>query len=334
MKSKKSFFASCFAAAGILWTAQAGAVEMVITSEIPNATNPSPYIAQFITEVAKRTNDEVQGKYFPAAQLYNDREGLAAIGTGSVHMVWPVSSRLESIDVRTGIISLPFTMSEKEMTNKCFAEGFRKQISGYLEPKGMEILGFLRTADLIYIMRNTDVKSINELKGKKIRIVGGQLMLDAMRSIDASPISMSASEMSAALSQGAIDGVMTSPAGWVDVLGNTAKFGTYVPGMALATSAVVVDKAWLDGLPAAHRKVIQEVLDEIIERQWKETVTKDQQLIKQMVDQGGTYRTMEPAEVKQIEERFVAANAPFLKKHVEVVRNVEGLKKECLSDAS
>lgn len=210
-----------FAALAIGWSAGAGAAEMIITSEIPLATNPSPYIEQFIAEVGKRTDGAIQGKYFPASQLYNDRDGLAALGTGAVHMVWPVSSRLEQFDARVGLASLPFALTTDEMTNACFADGFTRMISGYLEPRGIQVLGFLRTADLIFLMKDRDIQRVADLKGQKVRVIGGQIMLDAMRSVQASPISMSASEMSAALSQGAIDGAMTSPAGWVDVLGNT-----------------------------------------------------------------------------------------------------------------
>ena len=202
-----------FAALAIGWSAGAGAAEMIITSEIPLATNPSPYIEQFIAEVGKRTDGAIQGKYFPASQLYNDRDGLAALGTGAVHMVWPVSSRLEQFDARVGLASLPFALTTDEMTNACFADGFTRMISGYLEPRGIQVLGFLRTADLIFLMKDRDIQRVADLKGQKVRVIGGQIMLDAMRSVQASPISMSASEMSAALSQGAIDGAMTSPAG-------------------------------------------------------------------------------------------------------------------------
>src|SRR5690606_37197516 len=144
-----------------------------------------------------------------------------------------------------------------------------------LEPRGIQVLGFLRTAVLIFLMKDRDIQRVADLKGQKVRVIGGQIMLDAMRTVQASPISMSASEMSAALSQGAIDGAMTSPAGWVDVLGNTARYATLSPGMGLATSAVTVEKPWLDALPEAQRKTINDVLAEIIVRQWQETVAKD-----------------------------------------------------------
>lgn len=321
-----------FAALAIGWSAGAGAAEMIITSEIPLATNPSPYIEQFIAEVGKRTDGAIQGKYFPASQLYNDRDGLAALGTGAVHMVWPVSSRLEQFDARVGLASLPFALTTDEMTNACFADGFTRMISGYLEPRGIQVLGFLRTADLIFLMKDRDIQRVADLKGQKVRVIGGQIMLDAMRSVQASPISMSASEMSAALSQGAIDGAMTSPAGWVDVLGNTARYATLAPGMGLATSAVTVDKQWLDALPEAQRKTIHDVLAEIIARQWQETVAKDRQLIEQMVAQGGHYRVMAPEDVEKLKARFVAAGEGFRNKHADAIAQLEKVRKECIHD--
>lgn len=332
MKTIWSKAAPWCAALAICWGGAAGAAEMIITSEIPLATNPSPYIEQFIAEVDKRTGGAVKGKYFPASQLYNDRDGLAALGTGAVHMVWPVSSRLEQFDARVGVASLPFALTTEEMTNACFAEGFTRMISGYLEPRGMQVLGFLRTADLIFLMKDRDIRQVDDLKGQKVRVIGGQIMLDAMRSVQASPISMAASEMSAALSQGAIDGAMTSPAGWVDVLGNTARYATLAPGMGLATSAVTVDKMWLDGLPGDQRKIIQDVLAEIIARQWQETVAKDRQLIDKMVAQGGHYRVMEPAEVDKLKARFVAAGEGFRSKHADAIVQLEKIRKECVND--
>lgn len=318
--------------ASLLWSTLAMGADMIITSEIPMTTNPSPYIAQFIESVDKETDGRIKGQYFPASQLYNDRDALAALGTGAVHMVWPVSSRLETMDVRTGIISLPFALSADDLTDPCFSNAFTEQITDYLSPKGLAVLGFLRTADLLFIMRDKDIKTAADLKGQKIRVIGGKVMLDAVRSVGASPVSMAASEMSAALSQGAIDGALTSPAGWADLIGTTGKFATSVPGMALATSAVVVDKAWLDSLSADDQAVVKSILEEIIERQWVETVQKDQELIEKMVKQGGGHRVMDDAEIKIIQTKFSEATADFIKQNQEAFDKTDALRKECRSN--
>ena len=321
---------SCTLLALSVLSGKALATEIIITSEIPVSTNPSPYIEKFLEEIKSRTNGEVTGKYFPASQLYNDRDGLVALGTGAVHMVWPVSSRLELFDKRTGTLSLPFGLTEEQMTNACFNRGLSEQMSGYLDSAGISILGFLRTAELVFLMRNKDVQTVADLEDQKVRVVGGRVMLDAMRSVNASPISMAASEMSVALSQGTIDGAMTSPAGWVDVLGMSARYGTLFPGMALATSAIVVDEAWFQSLKPEHRKTIQQVLDELTERQWKETVEKDRQLIQKMVDQGAKYSVADESEVEILRQAFVKASASYMEENAAVLEDIEKLNERCL----
>ena len=161
----------------------AHAVDMIITSEIPLSVNPSPYIVQFMDDVKKRTNGTLAGKYFDSSQLYNDRDAIAALGTGSVHMVLPVTSRLEALDARIGMASLPFALSSTEMGNKCFADGFTKMTSGFVEGRGIKILGYLRTADLMFLMKNRDVQKLEDLRGAKIRVIAGKTMLDAIRAV-------------------------------------------------------------------------------------------------------------------------------------------------------
>jgi C4-dicarboxylate-binding protein DctP len=305
------------------------AAEMVVTSEIPLIVNPSPYIVEFVETVTKRTNGAIKGKYFHAASLYNDRDAIAALGTGAVQIVFPVMSRLEQMDARVGVASLPFSLSSAKMLNKCFADGYTQMLSSFIEPKGAKILGILRTADLMFLMRSRDIQKLEDLKGQKIRVISGGIVLDTIKSVGASPVALPAPELSPAISQGVIDGMITSPAGWADVVGITAKFATLVPGMSLATSAVVVDKKWFDGLPAAQRQTIQDVIDDIIKRQWTETVAKDEVLIKRMTDLGGSYRIMAPAEVDRLKERFAAAGANFRKQHAATISKAEALEKTC-----
>ncbi len=309
--------------------APAQSVDMIITSEIPVSVNPSPYIIQFVDEVRKRTNGAINGKYFDSSQLFNDRDGLAALGTGSVQMVWPVTSRLEALDARIGLASLPFALSATEMGNKCFADGFTRMTSGYIEGRGLKVLGYLRTADLMFLMKSRDIQKFEDVRGTKLRVIAGKTTLDAIRAIQATPVAISASEMSAALSQGVIDGMLTSPAGWASVVGITAKYATLYPGMSLATSAVTVDKKWWDARTDDQRKILQSTLDEIIARQWSETVKADEALIQKMIAQGGIYRVAPPAEVERLKARMAPAGDDFRKQHAGVVKQAEDLRKSC-----
>lgn len=307
----------------------ASAVEMVLTSEVAASHWKTQYMNEFAKDVAKRTNGELQVKVFPASQLYNDQDGVAALGTGAVHMVWPVSVRLETLDAGLGYLNLPFGLSDQKMENACFASGLTDLISERLKSRQLQVLGLLRTADLFFIFRDRDVKSLADMQGAKLRVTGGRIFLDMVRGFDASPISMAASEMSSALAQGAIDGVLTSPAGWAEMIGKTGKYAFHVPGMSLATYAIVVDRAWMETLSASQRQAIVDSLNSIIPRQWKEARADDAKLVKKMEDEGSVYRVADEAASAEWKTRAEAARKVYTDKYPEVVKQVDELAKRC-----
>lgn len=307
----------------------ASAADLVLPSEVAATHWKTKYMNQFAEGVAKRTNGAVNVKVFPAGQLYNDQDALAALGTGAVHMVWPVAVRVESIEPRTGIINLPFAVSDEMMTNQCFSEGLTALMSSYVEPRNLKILGFLRTADLFFVFRNRDVQKMEDLKGAKIRVTGGKVFQETMKSLNTSPVSMAASEMSTALAQGAIDGVYTSPAGWAEMIGMTGKYAWYVPGFTLSTYAVVVDKGWFDGLPEAQRKAITDTIGEIAPRQWKEVAAEDKQLVDKMVAQGAVFRTATPEEATRWRALAKSNEKVFSDKYPDAIQKLGELEKRC-----
>lgn len=327
----KRVLASTIAAFSLNVVLQAGAVatDLVLPSEVAATHWKTDYMNQFAEEIAKQTNGALNVKIFPAGQLYNDQDALAALGTGAVHMVWPVAVRVESVEPRTGIINLPFAITDEMMTNQCFADGITELMSSYVEPRNLKILGFLRTADLLFVFRNRDVQKMEDLKGAKVRVTGGRVFLETMKSLHISPVSMAASEMSTALAQGAIDGVFTSPAGWAEMIGMTGKYAWYVPGFALSTYAVVVDKGWYDGLPEVQRKAIGDTIREISVRQWKEVAAADQKLIEKMVAQGAVFRTASPDEIKRWRELAKKNEGLFSDKYPEPLKQISALKNKC-----
>jgi C4-dicarboxylate-binding protein DctP len=283
----------------------------------------------FAKRVDQRTQGAIDVKVFPSSQLYNDQDALAALGTGAVQMVWPVSVRIETIDPRLGAINLPFTLTDQLMTDQCYAKGLTQLMSSYIEPRNLKILGLLRAADLFFVFADRDVQKLEDVKGTKVRVIGGRVFLDTIRSLGASPVSMPASEMSSALGQGAIDGVFTSAAGWSEMIGKTGKFGWYVPNFSLTTYAVVVDKVWFDALPQAQQEAITTSMDEIVAKQWKEVVVEDQKLIDKMTAQGLQFHTATPEEIVRWEKISESNKQTFAAAHPEVLPAMQAVAKRC-----
>lgn len=307
----------------------ASAEDLVLPSEVAASHWKTDYQNEFAAMVAERTGGEISVKVFPAGQLYNEQDALAALGTGAVHMVWPVSVRMESIAEETGIINLPFAVSDEQMSNGCFASGLSELMSSYVEPRGLAILGLLRTADLFFIFKDREVQTMEDLEGAKVRVTGGRVFLDTMNRLGISPVSMAASEMSTAMSQGAIDGVFSSPAGWAEMIGMTGKYGWYVPGFQLSMYAVVVDKAWLEGLSPEHQEAISSSIKEISERQWVDAKAADEKLVQGMVDQGAIFHVADDAEMERWRSLAEESSASFTEAHAEVVAKMDELETSC-----
>jgi len=296
-------------AATLIWSEAASAVEMVVTTEVPVDHWKSKYVEQFADAVTKKTGGAVKVKFFPAGQLYTDRDALAALGTGAVHMVWPVIVHLDSLDPRTGLVTLPFTLTDEMMLNPAFAREFNQFLSSIVEKRKVRVLAMLRAADGIIVFKDRQVRKLEDVKGAKVRVTGGKVMLDVMRVLGMNAMSLPASEMTTALTQGAIDGMLTSPAGWRTIIGDVAKQGIYIPGLVIGTYAVVVDATWLEALPAAQNKAVVEAIEEIAKKQWKEGMAEDLAEVKRMVDKGAVFWTAPPAEVR----RWKATVQPPLK---------------------
>jgi len=306
------------------------AAELVLPNEVAASHWKTGYMNEFASMVDKRTDGELDVKVFPASQLYNDQDALAALGTGAVQMVWPVSVRIETIDPRLGAINLPFTLTDTLMTNQCYAKGLTELMSSYVEPRQLKILGLLRAADLFFIMSKRDVRQMADFKGAKIRVIGGRVFLDTIRGLDASPVSMPASEMSTALGQGAIDGVFTSAGGWAEMIGQTGKHAYHVPNFSLTTYAVVVDKTWFDALSKTEQDAITSSMDEISSKQWKEVVVEDQKLIDKMVAGGATFTEATAEEAKGYEQVAEKNKKIFANEHPDVLPAMDAIEKRCL----
>jgi len=328
MKLKHLIHCVAFALSmGVL--AASNATEMIVSSEVAASHWKTKYMNEFAEKVKQRTNGEIDVKVFPGAQLFTDQDALAAIGTGSVHMVWPVAVRLETIAPQLGLINLPFSLTDDQMLNQCFATGLAKIISDELVARKLEVPSLFRTADLLFIFKDRKVDNLGDLAGTKLRVTGGRVFLDMIKSLNASPVSMAASEMSTALSQGAIDGIYTSPAGWAEMIGMTGNNAYYIPNLSLATYAVVIDKDWMDKLKPEQRKIIIDTINEIALRQWAEAKAADEELIKSMIAKGAVYKTATEQDMKKMNEMTQVSRAQFKEKYPQMVDKVDKLKAQC-----
>ena len=258
------------------WTAEQKPVKMVMTHEVSTTHFKQTMMVKYAKLVEERTGGKIKGEVYPGGQLYNDRDAIIALGTGAVQMTWPISANLEQINEAYGILNLPLCLEDEMMLKQ---PGFRSELTELLSSlvggKNIRVMGLIRSASGVMCFGRKDVRTVEDLKGLKIRVTGGLTCLDWIKELGASPISMAASEMTTALSQGALDGIMTSPQGWSEIIGGAAKYGVDIKNFWPPTYSILIDKKFWDQQPNDIKKVLQSTMDEMSSEQWQYSIDED-----------------------------------------------------------
>lgn len=300
-------------------------ISMVLTNEIATTHWTADVMEDYAAEIEERTNGRIDTKIYHAGTLYKDKDAVAALGTGSVHMVWPVSVQLESVSPDYGVINLPFALSDEFMQSDGAAQEVSSMLSDYL-PQNIAVMGLMRTAELVFLFDEMAVEKPEDLAGEKIRVTGGKILQSVIRSYGASPISMPASEMATAMMQGAIDGILTSAGGWEMVGPGAADSATLIPGFSLLTYSVLVDSDWLASLPEDLRVVVENTTNEMLADQWQSAIESDRETREKMLDEGGKWFVTSEEQTAAFRKVAEEANKEFVSEHPEVWESLNAIK--------
>jgi TRAP-type C4-dicarboxylate transport system substrate-binding protein len=301
--------------------------KVIMTHELPETFPKHKYMAKFKEIVEEKSDGRLEVVIHSGGQLFKDGEAVQALGTGSVHMVWPISGHLEALNEAYGIVSLPFGLNDETILNNSdFRNELTGMLSSYVEDRGIKVFGLMRSSEGIILSKDKEMNDLKDLSGMKIRTVSGHVAADMIASFEGTSVSMPATELATSLSQGVIDGVNTSPEGWKDIVGSAAKYGLVVPQLQIHTYSIAADKAWFDQLPADLQTIIEETLDEVIVTQWKESMEADKQIIDAVTSDWGEVHYVEENKVDEWREVTEEVYTKFGERLPEVLKEFNDLK--------
>lgn len=189
----------------------------------------------------------------------------------------------------------------------------------YVEPSGLQLLGLRRGADTILISKDHQIRKPEDLKGMKIRVAASGLYQEVVRSFGAEPVVLPPTEINSAIERGVVDGVFTSPGGWVSI-GLDAPNGSLVPGLMFYTGSLIADKSWLDGLKVEQRQALIEATRTSLADKWRDMQREDCQVISTFVAKGASYWSVPEDELGPWKERVEEVGRLFADKYPEVIQ--------------
>ncbi|MGD9715188.1 MAG: C4-dicarboxylate TRAP transporter substrate-binding protein [Thermomicrobiales bacterium] len=244
-----------------LWQSQAQSKELTVGNYLP----PSHYstvhgLVPLAEAVKKETNGSLTFKLFAGGQLYNAQRSLSGIGNrlSDGGLVVPLFARS---DLRHAILAtdLVFSTSNPLVAAAASTEMILLRCpecqNDYKKTGSLFLAGYSTTN--YTLMCKPDVKSIADVKGKKIRSVGSQGQL--AKEMGGVPVSMPMTEAVEAMQRNAIDCII-GPFSWLTAYPGTDEVVKHVVdypfGLSSGIALFVMNRQSWSALEPAHKKAI------------------------------------------------------------------------------
>ena len=268
-------------------------------------------------KVRERTNGRINIKLYPGVSLIqgDQTREFSALRQGVIDMAVGSTINWSPQVKQLNLFSLPFLMPDYAAIDALTQGDVGKSIFQTLDKAGVVPLAWGENGYREISNSKKAIKSPDDLKGMKVRVVGSPLFLDTFTALGANPTQMSWADAQPAMASGAVDGQENPLAIFTAAkLHNVAQKHITMWGYMNDPLVFVVNKdVWNSWTPADREAVKQAAIEagkEEIAIARKGVVEADKPLLKQIADLGVTVTQLSPAE----REAFVKATRPVYDK--------------------
>lgn len=159
---------------------------------------------KFAELVGERSNGRIKVEVFPSAQLGEEKAVIEQVQLGAIEMTRVSSAPLAEFNKQFGAMSLPYIFDNDEHLWKFLEGPMGAQMLDGLEKSKMKGLAYYDSGARSFYGR-TPLKSLNDIKGLKIRVQQNKINMDMMAALGASATPMGYGEVFSALQTGVID---------------------------------------------------------------------------------------------------------------------------------
>ena len=207
--------------------AAGGTVLKLAHIHTPTQSVVGPSATLFADNVKKYTNGAVEIQVFHSGQLgSNEREMVESVKLGVLDMAITSTAVITSFSRLLSLFDIPFIFENHAHAIRVLDGPIGDKLKQDLEPKGIVILEFWSGGFRDVFNNVKPIRTPDDLKGMKIRVMQSPVYLDTFKAFGALPVAMSPGELYSALQMGVVDA------------------GENDPGNAVAMKFVEVSKYW------------------------------------------------------------------------------------------
>lgn len=276
------------------------------------------------------TKGRVKVEVYPLAQLYKDQEELEALQLGAVEMVAPSLAKFGPLGAREfEVFDLPYLFAGRAALRAVTQGPIGRELLRGLESKGIRGLAFWDNGFKI-MSANRPIRMPQDLVGLRMRIQPSRVLQAQMTTLGVVPQVIPLPEVYQALQMGVIDGTENPPSNMLVQRLHEVQTHATLSYHGYLGYAVIVNKAFWDGLPRDIRSELDRAMAEATAYTNSIAETANAEALAQMQATGKTVFHEQTADER---EAWLKALAPVYtdvaervgKDRIDAIRAVAGM---------
>ncbi|WP_235594339.1 MULTISPECIES: TRAP transporter substrate-binding protein [Paenibacillus] len=256
-----------------------------------------------------KSNGQLKVELYPASQLGSNDQMLQMLTQGSIQGMVQPTAFLGGFNELMTIVDIPYLWPDVQKATEFLNGEGGKLFEASLDKQGITALRYYEYGPRTILLKDK-VEKMEDLKGKKIRVMGAPVLVDQINAWGGAGVAMGVPELFTALQQGTIDGLESAASFFHSgKYYESAKYLLMEPKGA-EISIFMANTNWLNSLPEHLQKAVKEAAVEITDEAHQYAKERDLQSIEEMKKEGVT--VIEPG--AEFHQQLVEASKPIISK--------------------
>jgi len=217
-------------------------------------------VEHFGDKLAKATNGRITVQMYASMQLGGEKEAIEQAQIGAIQLARVSVGALGPVVSDLNVFNLPFlfrnTAHMQKVIDGAIGQELLDKVTGNAAAGLVGLCWMDAGARSVYDTKKP-IKSIADLKGLKVRVMGNPMFVDMMNALGGNGVAMGYDQVFSALQTGVVDGAENNPPSFVfDNHYQVAKYYTLTEHLIVPEILVLSRKTW-DALSAEDRALVQ-----------------------------------------------------------------------------
>ncbi len=278
---------------------------------------------KFGEELEKLSDGRMTLTIYPASQLGQEKDMVQQLETGTLDFGFLTNAYMSTRQDSLNAWFLPFAFDSLEEAVAMRESKPVKEMLAELESQGLIGLDFIFAGNRHLLMKNGHISSMEDLAGKKIRIIGSPLFQTFWERTGAGPTAMPLSEVYTSLQTGVIDGMdIDLDALVTEKYYETTKYLT-LTNHATFPAVIVMGKKSYDNLSPEDQKIVKEAMKKAVDWGIEEGLKREKENLKTVKKAGVKVHQLKDVssfdEVKTYVNETFSNKSPLIKEFLQEI---------------